>query len=101
MVRRKSDNEAIREASIQLALDGLNSRRYSSVYQAAKAHGIALSTLKGRWKGKASRAEGRVQSQLLSDAEEKALVQWVSQLTVNGFPPRYSTIREMAEEIRK
>ena len=99
MTRQRSEKASECEASIKLALDGLNSCQYSSVYSAAKAHIVPESTLQARWKGRDSRAEASVQKQLLSDAEEKALVQWVSQLTINGFPPHYATIEEMAEEI--
>jgi hypothetical protein len=38
--------------------------------------------------------------QLLSPAEEKALVKWVKQLTIAGYPARHSILREMAEEVR-
>ena len=39
--------------------------------------------------------------QILSHAEEKELVRWITRLTISGYPPRYSTLREMAEEVRK
>ena len=38
--------------------------------------------------------------QLLSHAEEKELVQWITRLTITGYPPEYETLREMAEEVR-
>ena len=38
--------------------------------------------------------------QLLSHAEEKELVRWITRLTITGYPPQYDTLREMAEEIR-
>jgi hypothetical protein len=39
--------------------------------------------------------------QLLSHAEEKELLQWITHLTIINYPPRYNILREMAEEIGK
>lgn len=47
------------------------------------------------------RNKAQEQSRLLTYAEEKKLVRWITRLTVIGYPLRYCTLREMAEEIRK
>jgi hypothetical protein len=39
--------------------------------------------------------------QILSAAEEKALAQWIVEVSRNGFPPRKSQVHEMAEDIRQ
>jgi hypothetical protein len=39
--------------------------------------------------------------QLLSHTEGKELVWWIMRLTTTGYPLRYNTLHEMAEEIRK
>jgi predicted MFS family arabinose efflux permease len=45
--------------------------------------------------------ESQENLQLLTFPEEKALVGWITCLTVTGHPTTYTFIREMAEEIRK
>jgi len=47
-----------------------------------------------------SRAEARVDQQILSKAEEQALAQWITQVTRSGHPARHPMVREMAEAIR-
>lgn len=100
MPRRRSQDAAKREALIQKALAGLADGTYKSPYQAADALQISRSTLNDRLNGKKTRAEARANQQLLSPAEEKALVKWVKQLTIAGYPARHSILREMAEEVR-
>src|SRR5437762_12873562 len=39
--------------------------------------------------------------QLLSHAEEKELVRWITRLTATGYSPRFPILRKMAEEIRR
>ena len=89
------------EAKMQEALNGLSSGLYKTPYKAHKALGISKSTLLRRINGGKSRAEARQAQQLLSKAQEKALAEWISQLTATGHPARHEFIREMAEEIRK
>jgi len=54
-----------------------------------------------RLNGKLRRNRAHESEQILSHAEEKELVQWITRLTRTGYPPRHATLREMAEEIRK
>ena len=63
--------------------------------------GISESTLRRRFKGGKSRAEGQQEGQLLSPAEEKALARWITCLTVTGHPASHALIEQMAEEIRQ
>src|SRR5215472_2997105 len=46
-------------------------------------------------------AESREALQLLSMAEENALAEWITRLTMTGHPATHAFIRDMAEEIRK
>ena len=39
--------------------------------------------------------------QNLTHAEEKELVRWITRLTISGYPPRYETLRRLAEIIRE
>jgi hypothetical protein len=101
MVRKRSERAAERREKAELALKDLGAGVFTSVKSAARAYGAAEATVRGRWKGGRSQAEGNEWQQLLTSNEERALVKWITELTVNGFPPRAQTIREMAEEIRR
>jgi len=42
-----------------------------------------------------NQAHERDQNQ--THAEEKELVLWITRLTISGYPPRYETLRRLAE----
>ena len=48
-----------------------------------------------------TRPEAREEQKPLSEAQEKSLVSWISNLTATGHPAHHEFMREMAEEIRK
>jgi Tc5 transposase DNA-binding domain/helix-turn-helix, Psq domain len=73
---------------------------YKSFNAAAKAHGVAESTLRGRVNGGKSRSEANEAKQLLFRGEERALVRWVLDVSKSGYPPSKSMLRQMAEEVR-
>jgi len=89
-----------RPTKVELALRDLEAGIYTLVNSSAKAHGTPESTVHRRWNGGRSQADGNESQQLLSANEERALVKWITELILNGFPPWLQTIREMAEEIR-
>ena len=47
-----------------------------------------------------SRAQANEVVQLLSNAEEKTLVRWITRLTSTGFPATPALVIEMAEQTR-
>ena len=100
MTRRNQQNRAEKEARVQEALTSIRSGQYNC-FQAARTFNIPPQTLSDRVKGASSRSLAQEQLQLLSHAEEKELVRWITRLTVTGYSPRYPTLREMAEEIRQ
>jgi hypothetical protein len=100
MTQRKSEKASRTEEMIQEALAGLASGVYATPYHAAKVLGLSRATLIRRINGGKTRAEAREPQQKLSKAEEKALEEWIVQLTMTGHPAKKEFIREMAEEIR-
>jgi hypothetical protein len=50
-------------------------------------------------KGTLPRSQAHEAEQILSHAEEKELVRWITRLTITGYAPRHLTLREMAEEV--
>jgi len=101
MPRPRSETAAESEEKVAKALAGLQSGLYTSCYKAAKETGASESTVARRFKGGKTRVEAREVQQMLSGAQEKALVSWITNLTETGHPASHAFIREMAEEIRK
>ena len=89
------------DAKVKTAVKGLSNRLYKTPYAAATALRLNRVTLSYRLAGGNSRTEGKENQQNLTCAEEKALAQWITQLTATGYTACHSFIREIAEEIRK
>ena len=89
-----------KEARLQEAMASVWAKKHTAS-SAARAFNVPRQTLYDRLDGKLPRNKAHETEQLLSHAEEKELVRWITRLTITGYPPRYDTLREMAEEIRK
>ena len=100
MTRPKKQEQAEKEAKLQEAVASVLNKQHTC-HSAALAFNVPRQTLYDRVKGKMPRNKAHEADQILSHAEEKELVQWITRLTISGYPPRYQTLREMAEEIRK
>ena len=100
MTRRIRTDRAEKEARIQEALTAIRKGQYKC-FQAARKFNIPPQTLSDRIKGMLSAPLAQEKLQLLSHAEEKELVRWITRLTITGYSPRYATLCEMAEEIRQ
>ena len=101
MTRRTNEMAIENEARIQEAIAAVKRKKYT-VYAAVNAFNIPKRTLYDRInKSVQPRNLAHESDQNLSHAEEKELVRWITHLTISGYPPRYQTLREMAEEIRK
>jgi transposase len=71
-------------------------------YTAAKRFNVAHRTVYDRVNGgKKPRNQAHEQDQILTHAEEKELVRYITLLTMSGYPPRYETLRRLAEIIRE
>ena len=101
MTRCKNPEAAEKEAHLQEAITAVLNGDFNG-YQAARHFNVPKRTLYDRVKlGKKPRNQAHECDQNLTIAEEKELVGWITRLTIIGYPPRYQTLREMAEEIRK
>jgi len=88
------------EQRIKEAFMGVNSGRFKSKRDAAKQLGIPQATLYHRAAGRLTRTQAHEDMQILSAEEEKELAHWIRRLTEGAYPPKYYTVREMAETIR-
>jgi len=86
---------------VEAALKDYRAKKFKSVNAAAKAYGVAESTLRARVHGRKSRAEANEEKQLLSCGEERALVRWILEVSKDGYPPHKLQVREMTEQIRR
>ena len=88
-----------RENSIQCAIRDFNAGVYKSQRAAARAYGIAPSTLNDRLNGAASRAIAHQYEQRLTPEQEQFLVEWILEEHARGYPPPHARAREMANRI--
>ena len=100
MTRPKEQELIEKEARLQGAMAAVSSKQHT-VPSAACAFNVPRQTLSDWIIGNPPRNKAHKTEQLLSHAEEKELVQWITRLAITGYPPRYETLHEMTEEIRK
>ena len=99
MPKRRSAKMSDLEARITKALDAIQKKEVKNVYEPAKRFKVNRETLRLRVNGGLSLVESHESTQLLSVAEENALVLWCKRLSAAGFPPRHQLLKEMAWEI--
>ena len=100
MTRQKSQQAKELDSLLAEAVLGVNSGVYKSSYAAAKVLGLRPNTVLNRVKGGSTRQQARQQQQNLTPTQEETLLKWIKQLTITGYAPTHSLLREMAEEIR-
>ena len=101
MTRRMDDGAIEKEAQMQIAITAVKNTEYTA-HTAAIIFGVSHHTFYARIKENTKpRNLAHEDNQNLTHAEEKELVQWITRLTITGYPLSYRTLREMAEEIRK
>src|SRR5271170_7723293 len=100
MTRRKNPLMAEKEAQLQLAVTAVLNKEHTC-HSAAIAFAVPRRTLYYRVKeNRKPRNQAHESEQILTHAEEKELVRWITLLTMSGYPPRYETLRRLAEIIR-
>lgn len=88
------------EADMLKAMKSLESNEFQSIRATATHFQVPESTLRTRQAGTKPRAQSHEAHQILSNAEEKALVQWVIQSTSIGNPVTPALLKQTAQEIR-
>ena len=90
-----------KEVHIQLALQAYRDKKFSSLKKVAEYYGAVYKTLCHRAKGRpaCSPIQKQPKLQLLTDAQESALVQWCIDLFEWGYPVRYDLLRGMASKL--
>ena len=97
----KSSSKTIQfEPQIQKAIQALKNREFSSIRAAARYFEVSHNTLRRRMAGGNSQAQAKESNQILSNAEEKTLVRWITRYTTAGSPLSPALLIELAELVR-
>jgi len=88
-----------KEARVILALKALQNDKSLSIRAVAKLYDIPESTLRDRRAGRAAQRDLPANSRRLTDSEEKALVQYIIELSERAFPPRLRGVEDMANQL--
>jgi hypothetical protein len=84
------------EEQLSLALNAFETKQIKSLRQAAITYNVPRSTLLDRYHGRQSRRVYRPMTSKLTTTEEAVLIQRVVDLDKQGFPPRLSIVRGIA-----
>lgn len=87
------------EVRINLALQAYKSDPKLSLREAVKVYNIPYPTLQHRSSGRQACSDYVPSSRKLSDLEEQIIVQYIIDLDLRGFPPRYRDVEEMANRL--
>ena len=79
-----------------LALEALRNDKNSKLEAVARLYNVPASTLCRRRAGRPARRDTIPNSRRLTDSEEKALVQYIIELSERAFPPRLRGVEDMA-----
>jgi hypothetical protein len=88
-----------KEARVILALEALQNDENLSLRAAAKLYNVPAMTLSNRRAGRPARRDLPANSRKLTNLEEKAIVQYVIELSARAFPPRLSGVEDMANHL--
>jgi len=80
---------AYHEVDMQKAISAVRKNEYPSIQKNAIAFGVPYPTLEARMSGQTTRANAHKLHQILSNAEERTPVQWITRLTHTGYPNIY------------
>jgi hypothetical protein len=88
-----------KEARIDLAINGIKKKQFSSQRHATRVCKVVRSTLQGRLKGVRPRKGSPAKNRLLRQTEEDELVRWILEIERRGFPPFIIDVKRLAERL--
>jgi hypothetical protein len=90
----KSSNK---DGRLLLAIEAIKNGQIQSIREAAEHFDVAPATLACQINGRPQRRDCTPNSRKLTLYEEEAIVQYILDLDLRGFPPRPRDVREMAD----
>lgn len=88
------------EARIQEAIQAIKNKTFSGPYAAVDFFKVSRHTLRRRMAGGLLHSQAATALQILSIAEEKILIRWITRYTTAGTPISPSLLIELAELLR-
>ncbi|KFY32348.1 hypothetical protein V493_00285 [Pseudogymnoascus sp. VKM F-4281 (FW-2241)] len=85
-----------REVRIILAIDAIQSSNKLSVREACRLYNVPRTSVQRRMNSHTARAETHANCHILTATEEEAIVRYVLDLDMRGFPPRIASVEDMA-----
>jgi len=82
-----------------LAIEAVQNNKKTSIRAAAKIYNVADRTIRRRLAGRPARRDTVPNSRRLTDSEEKAIVQYITELYARSFPPRLRGVEDMANHL--
>src|SRR5579859_1806804 len=101
MPHQRSNITIEKDAQVNEAVHALIKRKFKSIRAIERAFRVPYLTLKHQVHGRKTRVQSHEQQQILTPAEESELTRWITELTAIGYPPGFSLVREMGEELDK
>ncbi|KAH8145291.1 uncharacterized protein LAJ45_01640 [Morchella importuna] len=96
MARKGTKKKLDDEERVLAAVKAYRSGKFKNIRDAAMAHDITYGKLRNRLAGVQSKTHSHIDQQALTPAEEKAIVAWIVQLDIWGFPPRMKYVKDLA-----
>ena len=87
------------EAKVILALEALENDPKLSLKAAARLYSVPYTTLHRRRASKPTRRDIPANSHNLTDLEEQTIVQYILELSARAFPPRLSSVEDIANQL--
>ena len=92
-------DELPKESRVTLALIALRGVATLSIRHVAKVYNVSPTTIRRRLKCLKARAEIRPNSMNLTDSEERAIIQYIIDLSSRSFPPRLTGVEDIANQL--
>jgi predicted XRE-type DNA-binding protein len=88
-----------RESDMTIAINTLRTSPHLKISRVARIFHVPRTTLSDRVKGKSSRQDILANLRKLTDLEEEVIVRYILDLDSRAFPPRRSSVEDMANRI--
>lgn len=87
------------EARIILAIEAIHTTKKLSRRKAAQIYNVPETSLRDRMNGITVKREDRNPRHILTFSEEQMLVRYILDMDARGFPPRISSVEDMANSL--
>ena len=90
-----------KEARLLLALKAIENSEKLSIRAVAKLYNLPEATIRHRRAGRTARRDTTPNSRKLTQSEERAIIQYIIELSARASPPRLCGVEDMANQLRR